>query len=65
MSEKETIDVKIEYIKQDIHEIKNKLDKNYVTQNEFEPVKRVVYGLVTLILVAVVGALVGLVIQTV
>lgn len=33
-----------------------------VTQKEFEPVKRIVYGAVGLILVAVIGALIALVV---
>ena len=49
-------------IKEDVRDIKEKLEKNYVTQDQFEPVKKIVYGLVGLILVAVVGALIGLVI---
>jgi hypothetical protein len=52
----------ISYIKGQIVEIKQKLEGEYVTHDEFEPVKKVVYGLVSLILVAVVGALLGLVI---
>ncbi len=52
----------ISYIKQQINEIKQKLEGEYVTHDEFEPIKKVVYGLVSLILVAVVGALLGLII---
>jgi hypothetical protein len=51
----------ISYIKDEITEIKVKLESKYVTQTEFEPVKRIVYGLVGLILVAVVGSLLGLI----
>lgn len=42
--------------------IDNKLSSHYVSKDEFEPIKKVVYGLVGLILVAVVGAIVSLVI---
>jgi len=52
----------IEYIKKDVSEIKTKIDSDYVTKEEFIPVQRVVFGLVALILTAVVGALVGLVV---
>lgn len=52
----------IKYIKEDVTEIKLKLEKDYVTREEFEPIKKVVYGLIGLILVAVVSALIGLVI---
>lgn len=52
----------IEYIKRDVSEIKQKLDKDYVTKEEFDPVRKVVYGLISVILLAVVGALVGLVV---
>ena len=48
----------ISYIKSDIIEIKIKLNDDYVTNTEFEPIKKIVYGLVSLTLVAVVAALV-------
>ena len=53
---------KVGYIENEVKEITQKLQSNYVTQDQFEPVKKIVYGLVTIILVAVVGALIGLVI---
>lgn len=53
---------KVGYIEGEVKEIIQKLQSSYVTQDQFEPVKKVVYGLVTIILLAVVGALVGLVI---
>ena len=53
----------IEYIKADVAEIKTKMEANYVTREEFDPVKKIVYGLVSIILVAVVGALITLVIR--
>jgi hypothetical protein len=53
----------IGYIKQDIKEIKEKLDNKYVTVESFDPVRRVVYGLVGVVLVAVAGALIALVIR--
>lgn len=62
--EQSTIDVKLDYIQRDVADIKKRLDDNYVTTQEFEPVKKIVYGLVALILVAVVGAVVALVIQS-
>ena len=62
--EQSTIDVKLDYIQRDVADIKKRLDDNYVTTQEFEPVKKIVYGLVALILVAVVGAIVALVIQS-
>lgn len=51
----------ISYIKRDISEIKTKLEKQFVTVDQFTPVRNIAYGLVTIILFAVVGALVGLV----
>ena len=50
----------IKNIKDDVSEIKDKLDNQYVTKTEFEPVKKVVYGIVGLILTAVIAALIGL-----
>lgn len=69
-SQSDTIDTKlavmannIEYIKADIIEIKEQLKKDYVTREEFSPIKKIVYGLVSLILVAVVGAMVALILK--
>lgn len=54
---KDILDVKTE-IKSDIAEIK----RSFVLKAEFLPVKTIVYGLVAIILVAVVGAVVTLVV---
>ena len=51
------------YIKKSIDDITEKLQQDLVTKVEFEPVKRLVYGLVSLILVAVVGTIMALVLQ--
>lgn len=51
------------YIKEKLNEVDTKVSTNYVTKTEFEPIQKIVYGLVSLILVAVVGALVALVVQ--
>jgi site-specific recombinase len=53
----------IKYIQRDIAEIKAKLDDKYVTKDEFDPVKRLVYGMAGAILLAVVAALLSLVIR--
>lgn len=53
----------ISYIKRDVADIKTNVEHGYVTKDEFEPVRKLVYGLVGIILVAVVGALVGLVVM--
>lgn len=50
------------YIKEKMNAIDTKVSNNYVTKEEFEPIKKIVYGVVSLILVAVVGALVALVV---
>ena len=52
----------IEYIKVDIEDINIKLDSHYVTRAEFDPVRNIVYGMVGVILLAVIGALITLVI---
>lgn len=53
----------ISYIKENIDRLSQKLDENFVTKVEFEPIRKIVYGLVTLILIAVVGALLTLVLK--
>lgn len=70
MPTRDTSDTKIALIQQDISYMKDKLDNvdlkistHYVSREEFEPIKKIVYGMVGLILVAVVGALVSLVVK--
>ena len=58
----DTLEKDIEYIKRDVGEIKDRLSIHYVTQQEFEPIKRIVYGLVGLVLFSFASAVVGLVI---
>jgi len=50
------------YIKEKLDDIDKKVSSGYVTKEEFEPIKKVVYGLVSLVLTAVVGAVVALVV---
>lgn len=50
------------YIKEKLDDIDKKVSSGYVTKDEFEPIKKIVYGVVSLILVAVVGAVVALVV---
>ena len=50
------------YIKEKLNAVDNKVSSHYVSKEEFEPIKKIVYGLVSLILIAVVGALVALVV---
>ena len=50
------------YIKDSIDEIKIALKNEYVTKSEFSPVKLIAFGLVGIILVAVMGSLIALVI---
>jgi len=68
MSKKDDHDLLIEAttniknIRVNVVEIKAKLDNDYVTKEEFEPVKKLVYGLVGIILLTVVGALLAVII---
>ena len=59
----EVIDTKLNFIMQSVKDIKQDLEKNYVTRMEFEPIKKIIYGLIGVILLAVVGAMVALVIK--
>lgn len=54
---------KVEYIEAEIKAIKEKLEKEYVTTDMFEPVQKIVYGLVSVILLAVIGAVVALIMK--
>ena len=44
-----------------IEEINTKLDHTYVTNDRFKPVEKMAYGLVTVIVLAVLGAIIRLV----
>lgn len=53
----------IAYMRQDVIDIKMSLNNSYVTKDQFDPIKKLVYGLVGLILTAVVVALMSLVVN--
>lgn len=57
------IEVKLGFIIKELDEIKAKLEKNYVTAEEFKPVKTIVYGMVSMGLIAILGALISLVVK--
>lgn len=57
------VEVKLEFIIKELDEIKAKLEKNYVSQEEFKPVRNLAYGMVTVILTAVIGSLIALIIK--
>jgi len=54
---------KVDNIDKTVRDIQGKLEKDYVTQDEFTPVKNIVYGMVGTVLLAVIGALIALVIN--
>jgi len=54
---------KVDNIDRTVRDIQGKLEKDYVTQDEFTPVKNIVYGMVGTVLLAVIGALIALVIN--
>jgi len=53
----------MEYVKKTLEKIDRRLELDYITKTEFEPIKKIVYGLVMLVLTAVVGAIVSLVLK--
>lgn len=59
----EVIANEMKHISDDVREIKSTLKGSYVSKDEFEPIKRLVYGLVSLILTAITVAVLGLVIM--
>lgn len=56
-----TLQTEIKGLAADIKEIKKAMSSRFVTREEFEPVRKVVYGMVGIILMAVIGAMVALV----
>ena len=55
--------VKVSDLQKSVNDISVRISSGYVSKDEFDPVKRIVYGLVGLILAAVVVALIALVIN--
>lgn len=53
----------ISYIKRDIGDIKSKLENNYVSKDEFTPVRNIVYGLVGILGIATIGAILKLILK--
>ena len=53
----------IKYIKEKIDSIENKLDDKFVRKIEFNPVKKIVYGMLGAILLAFLGGIINLVIS--
>ena len=51
----------IRYIKNSIDELKKEVEGKYVTSVEFEPIKKLVYGMVGLILVSVVTIIMSMI----
>lgn len=54
---------KVDYIQSEVRGIKTQLEGEYVTKDKFAPVERIVYGMVSVVLLAVIGALVALVVK--
>ena len=52
----------IDYIKLSVTKIETILERDVVTRAEFEPIRRIVYGMVGVILTAVIVAIVKLVV---
>jgi len=46
----------VNYIKTKVDELNQKMDTMYITRIEFEPIKRIAYGMVALILIGVLTA---------
>lgn len=59
----EVIATRIEYIQRDVADIRQKLEGDYVTEDEFAPIKKIVYGMVGAILLTVLGAFLTLVLR--
>lgn len=57
-----SIELKIDAFHRRFDEHAEIMKKEYITREEFQTVKNLVYGFVTLVLVAVVGAMVSLVV---
>lgn len=53
----------LEFIKSNVSSIAKKMEDGYVTKSEFDPIKKIVYGMVGLVLTGIVIAVLSLVIK--
>ena len=53
----------LDHLCTDVREIKEMLEKKYVTKEEFDPIKKIVYGVVGLVLTAIMVGILALVIK--
>ena len=53
----------LERMQRDLRELKNENRENFVTKIEFEPIQRLVYGMVGLVLLSVLTALMAIIIR--
>lgn len=51
------VNQKVDFMAEDIKSIKEALENNYVTKDQFTPVRKIAYGTVSLLGLLVVGAL--------
>jgi ABC-type phosphate transport system permease subunit len=54
----------VNYIKTAVDKIEHLIVDKYVTKDEFQPIKRIVYGVTSLILTSVIVALIALVVHS-
>lgn len=53
----DVLETKLDHLIEDIKEIKDHMKSNFVSQDQFAPVKLVVYGMCSVIMLSVIGAL--------
>ena len=59
----EATKIDLGYIKEELKDIKSRLDNKFVTKEIFDPIRKIVYGQVALVLIAVVGGLLAMVLK--
>ena len=63
MANIDIIATKVDQIQKDVSDIKHTLEIHYITKDEFEPVKKLAYGIAGIILIAVATAIIKLVLK--
>jgi len=53
----------ISYIKKSIDDMNSRLDHHYVTKDEFDPIKKLVYGMVAIVLSSVAAAVMAILVK--
>ena len=55
--------IHIEYLRKEVAEMRKDLDDNFVSKDEFYPVRMIAFGMITLVMTGIIGAVITMMIK--